>query len=164
MKVLKDNLFNRIFRGKRLQEQQRKFIATSLYLEKATGFERAIVNCDSLLKMLSIHKDMWGSGFKDNSIGPDHDGMFRCEDIPSMKPEEVFLGNIYDLWTLPIPEWESQRNALIGENSFLINPGTTVYQIILDQYRGVLLSNLRYMTREKRRWLEAYNNGWLYSV
>lgn len=156
-KFLRENLYNRVFRKQQLKEQRKKYEQVCKRLAKADEFDKALAKCDSLLKMLAIHKDMWGSGFQNKNIGPDDCGMFRTEDILQMKPEEVFLGDIYGLWTFAIPEWENNRNAIYGQNGFGVNPGTRTYELILQQYRHHLQSNLHAIIRPEREWLEDWN-------
>ena len=153
---IKDNLFNRSFRKSQLEEQRTKYQKVSQEVEKADSFLRAVAKCDSLIQMVAIHKDIWGSGFRNKNIGPDEYGMFRTKDIPTMKPEEVFLGNIFGLWTFAIPEWENNRNALYGANGFGINPGTRTYDLVLNQYRNLLQSNLMAIIKPEKDWLEEY--------
>ncbi len=157
-KFIRENLFNSVFRKKQIREQRKKYEQVCKTLSKADEFDKALERCDSLLKMLAIHKDMWGSGFRNKNIGPDDCGMFRTKDILSMGPGEVFLGDIYGLWTFPIPEWENQKNAIYGANGFGINPGTTTYELILGQYRRHLQSNLRAIVGPEKEWLEDWNS------
>lgn len=69
--------------------------------------------------------------------------MFRTKDIANMIAEEVFLGNIYGLWTFPIPEWEKRKEEKYGANGFGINPDIPLYNFPLNQYKQLLLQNLR---------------------
>ena len=68
-------------------------------------FIRRVSRCDNLLELFSLHRQIWDSGIRNANIGPNEFGMFRTEDISRMKPEEVFLGNIFGLSTLPLPQW-----------------------------------------------------------
>lgn len=159
MKVLRENLFNRIFRKEKLLKQRKEHERVCQRLQKADEFKKALERCDSLLKMIAIHKDMWNSGFQNKNIGPDECGYFRTKSIPDMKPDDVYLGDIYGLFTFPIPEWENNRNALYGANGFGINPGTRTYDLILQQYRQHLKSNLLAMVSREKQWLEDWNNA-----
>ena len=159
MKVLRENLFNRIFRKEKLLKQRKEYERVCKRLQKADEFKKALERCDSLLKMVAIHKDMWNSGFQNKNIGPDKYGYFRTKSIPDMKPDDVYLGDIYGLFTFPIPEWENNWNALYGANGFGINPGTRTYDLILQQYRQHLKSNLLAMVSREKQWLEDWNNA-----
>ena len=87
--------------------------------------------------LFDLHKQMWAEGIRHANIGPNEFGIFRTDDIPTMKPSEVFLGNVYGLWTAPLNEWF----------------GTKDEHIIREQYRNHLSSNLE--------WLRSlvYDNG-----
>ena len=159
MKVLRENLFNRIFRKEKLLKQRKEYERVCKRLQKADEFKKVLERCDSLLKMVAIHKDMWNSGFQNKNIGPYEYGYFRTKSIPDMKPDDVYLGDIYGLFTFPIPEWENNRNALYGANGFGINPGTRTYDLILQQYRQHLKSNLLAMVSREKQWLEDWNNA-----
>ena len=68
-------------------------------------FIRRLEKSDSLLDLFSLHRQIWDSGIRNANIGPNEYGMFRTDDISRMKPDEVFLGNIFGLFTLPLPQW-----------------------------------------------------------
>lgn len=128
---VKDNLYNRIFRRTRLEEQRTKYQNVCKDVEKADELLRAVSRSNSLMQLLTLHN-------------------------LTMKPEEVFLGNIYGLWTFPIPDWENNRNALYGANDLGINPGTRAYDLILCQYRNLLQSNLTAIIQPEKDWMEEY--------
>lgn len=86
----------------------------------------------SLRDLFTLHIQIWASGIQHSNFGPNQYGIFRTQDILKMRPEEVFLGNIYGLFTHPMPFWEETTD----ENS---------KQIVTSQYRSLLLSNLEYM-------------------
>ena len=111
------------------QKQQRYDLCTR-YLSE-------ISKADSLMGLFDLHKQMWAEGIRHANIGPNEFGIFRTNDIPTMKPSEVFLGNVYGLWTAPLNEWI----------------GTKDEHIIREQYRNHLSSNLE--------WLRSlvYDNG-----
>ena len=85
------------------QKQQRYDLCTR-YLSE-------ISKAESLMDLFNIHKQMWTEGLRHANIGPDEFGMFRTNDISSMKPSEVFLGNVYGLWTAPLNEWIGKSMA-----------------------------------------------------
>ena len=90
-------------------------------------FIRRVGRCDNLLELFSLHRQIWDSGIRNANIGPNEFGMFRTEDISRMKPEEVFLGNIFGLSTLPLPQWIGAQEE----------------PLIVQQYRDHLLSNVK---------------------
>lgn len=111
------------------QKQQRYDLCTR-YLSE-------ISKADSLMGLFDLHKRMWSEGIRHSNIGPNEFGIFRTNDISTMKPSEVFLGNVYGLWTAPLSEWV----------------GTKDEHIIREQYRNHLSSNVE--------WLRSliYDNG-----
>ena len=156
MKIIRENIINKIFRSKQVTLQRKEYRLISQSVGDAEKFLNAVRKCDNLIRMLNLHKLIWQNGFHDKAIAPDKYGVFRTENITSMKSDEVFLGNIYGLWTFPIPDWENQRNALFGTNGFGINPGTTVYSVVLDQYRSLLIKGLNNVIQQKKEWMEEY--------
>lgn len=90
-------------------------------------YVRRLERSDSLLDLFSLHRQIWDSGIRNANIGPCEYGMFRTEDISRMKPDEVFLGNIFGLFTLPLPQWI----------------GTAEEPLVIQQYRDHLISNVR---------------------
>ena len=57
MKVLRENLFNRIFRKEKLLKQRKEYERVCQRLQKADEFKKALERCDSLLKMVAIQLD-----------------------------------------------------------------------------------------------------------
>lgn len=90
-------------------------------------FIRRLEKSDSLLDLFSLHRQIWDSGIRNANIGPNEYGMFRTDDISRMKPDEVFLGNIFGLFTLPLPQWIGAQEE----------------PLIVQQYRDHLLSNVK---------------------
>lgn len=144
MKVLKNNLWNNIFNKKKLQEQQKEAQRLSKIVKDAEGFIPRLNDCKDLMGMLHLHKELWGCGIQSRQIGPCKYGMFRAEDILTMKPEQVYLGDVYSLWTFPIPVWEEKKESKFGETAiqYGLDPNTTVYEIVCNQYRELLISNV----------------------
>lgn len=136
----KNNKINRIlFRNsikknyELMQEITRKINMCDDYI----GTLRGIVvenNASTLCKLFDLHKEIWNNGIRNRNIGPDRYGIFRTEDISTMKYSEVYLGNIYGLWTLPLPEWVDKTEG---------NPSDL--EIVTKQYKNLLLSNVEYI-------------------
>lgn len=119
----------------------------------------AINKCGSLEELLSIHKEAWIVGFQNENLGPDKYGMFRTESIPTMQPSEVFLGNICGLFTHAIPFWEKRKSQPYGYNGFNINPKTRLYDIVLNQYKRLLISNIEYIWNKAEQLLVVYKKA-----
>lgn len=131
MKVMKDNIWNKFFHKKKLQKRKELKRLNDIVMS-ADDFLPRLKECDSLLGMMHLHKEMWGHGLRNKHIGPCQEGIFRTQDIMTMKPEEVFLGNIEGLWTFAIPEWEKMRDV----------PQSNTYHIVCRQYRDLLMANV----------------------
>lgn len=107
-----------------------------------------VTGVTSLLDVLAIHKEAWSQGFQNENIGPDSCGMYRCESIESMRPEEVFLGNIWGLFTKNISFWERYKDEGKSGGGYPIYEYLTVYEIVLRQYKRQLSSNIKAITKK----------------
>jgi hypothetical protein len=143
----KNNIWNRLFHNTEIKENKKKMSIYVKQRESGQSFINAIKDCDSLITLMHIHKDAWGNGFQNKNIGPDIYGIFRTSDILTMIPDEVYLGGIYGLNTMTISFWEEHKNDKYGCNGFGIDANYSLYKIILDQYKNLLLSNIRYMLK-----------------
>lgn len=148
MRTKKDSLWNKIFHIKRWKELRKEKRRLQNIVDMAEVFIDELSGCDDLRTLLHIHKDIWGNGLQNENIGPDPYGMFRTKDVKDMKAEEVYLGNIYGLWTFTIPEWEKEREHKFGCNTWGIDPNITVYELVTRLYRNHLLMNVKAMKKE----------------
>lgn len=86
----------------------------------------------SLQDLYILHKKIWANGIRNENFGPSEYGMFRTDDILTMVPEEIYLGNIWGgLWTKPLPFWET---CSIDDQ-----------KLVIKQYQNILLSNMKIM-------------------
>lgn len=154
MKIYRKNWFNRLFHRSELKAQEDEYLRVSKRLRKADELAGALNLCGNLMKMLALHKEMWTDGFQNRNTGPGP--MFRTKNILTMQPEHVYLGNIFGLFTHPIPYWEKRKDERFGQNGFGIRPETKIYKQILRQYRKVLMTNLTAVTADERKWMEEY--------
>ena len=157
---MENNLFNSIFHRSEVKNLRERFATLSTLISNADDildeigdvkFERdnpdnppTITGAKTLLQLLSLHKKAWKLGIRNKNIGPDMYGMFRTEDIMSMSPNEVLLGDIYGLWTNDINFWEAQKNVEKTDGGgYAIYQYLSVYEIILRQYKHHLSSNIK---------------------
>ena len=138
----KNHLWNRIFFKKEIRNNMKDAELQLTLSNNGARIIKAVEKCDSLYELMEIHKEAWAIGFQNVYLGPDRYGIFRTESIPTMRPEEVFLGNIWGLSTHTIPFWEERKSQLYGCNGFGIDPETSLYDIILGQYKKLLDFNL----------------------
>lgn len=95
-----------------------------------TYFIHQLELAETLDDVFVLHIKIWANGLRNPNFGPDSCGMFRTDDILLMDKTEVYLGNIWGLWTKPLPCWEGD----------LENRAT-----VLKQYKNLLISNLKTM-------------------
>lgn len=118
------------------KERQRK---TKL-LEKLNYFIHQVEIAKSLRDLYILHIKIWANGIRNENFGPDKYGMFRTDDILMMVPEEIYLGNIWGLWTEPLPFWET---CSVNDQ-----------KLVIKQYQNVLLSNMKDIKRDLTKELQ----------
>lgn len=155
----KNNLLNRTFFKEEIRKNMKDAELQLTLSKNGARIINTIEKCDSLEELLSIHKSAWTLGFQNKNLGPDKYGMFRTESIPTMKPEEVFLGGIWGLFTHSIPFWEERKSQPCGYNGFGINPEIHLYVIILDQYKRLLISNIEGIWNKAEQLLVVYKKA-----
>ena len=151
-----NNLWNRFFYKETLQKEKEKYLKFKKILGLYLEFYERIVNAKELNELLELHKKLWKAGFKNQNLGPCEYGIFRTKDIETMKPEEVFLGNVYGLWTNNIPFWEAHKDATYGVNGFGIAFDTKTYDLIVNQYREILKLNINTIKFEGEDYILQY--------
>ena len=155
----KNNLWNRIFFKKAIQKNIKDAELQLTLSKNGARIINKIKKCDSLYVLLNIHKEAWLLGFQNENLGPDRYGMFRTENILTMKPEEIFLGGIWGLFTHAIPFWEERKSKPYGCNGFGIDPEISLYDIILNQYKNLLISNIDDIWCEAEKTLVVYKKA-----
>lgn len=95
-------------------------------------FIKQLEQAQTLTDIFILHIQLWANGIHNPNFGPNEYGMFRTRDILLMKKEEVFLGNIWGLFTKPLPYWENCPDER---------------PLIIEQYKNQLLSNLKEMLK-----------------
>ena len=149
-------MWNRIFHNKEVKKNIAECNKYLNWSKHGQVFIDAIKKADSLDTLLTIHKDAWRTGFQNGNLGPCSYGMFRTKDILTMTAEEVYLGGIWGLFTHNIPFWEERKDDKYGCNGFNIDKNISLYKIILDQYKNILTSNIKYMMQQDRAKLRLY--------
>lgn len=89
-------------------------------------------DAECLAEIYILHLQIWAAGIRNHNIGPDQFGMFRTDDIITMKPDEVYLGGVFGLNTHTLPFWEDRRGS-----------DPEAYKTVLAQYQTHLISNLQ---------------------
>lgn len=122
---------NRINIEKSKKEEKRKKICSYI-----NYFIEEIKKAENLYDLYVLHIQLWGCGIRCSNLGPNEYGMFRTKDILTMKPYEVYLGNIWGLFTKPLPFWNTCSE--------------TDQALVLQQYKTILLSNLEEINRHEK--------------
>lgn len=143
-------IYNKKKQQQQRVEEKKKAISDKLVvLDRAIDYLNRIRYKDCLTSLLQLHRELCGPLDLNNykNLGPCSWGMFRTKDISTMKEEEVFLGDIYGLWTKPLSFWKNQEGTVnIGYD--VIMPIKTV---IYRQYWHHIISNLEVMRANLQR-------------
>ena len=153
----KNSTWNKLFHNKELQKENEQFKVYQM--RKAFEYEvlKNLEDAQSLVDVFDIHKDAWTKcQFQHPNIGPCPWGIYRCESIPTMKLDEVYLGGVWGLSTRSIPFWELHKDEPIGCNGFGIKKNVLLYTLVLNQYKNQLRSNVRAMAREATEMVDKY--------
>jgi hypothetical protein len=149
----KNNFWNRVFHTNEVTANQKQYKLYIKQLTVALQFIATIKVQKDLTNLLNVHKDAYGSGFTLN-LGPG--AMFRCKEIATMTPHQVYLGGIYGLNTYAIPFWEQYTDEPYGVNGFGIKEDQSLYEMILNQYKQHLISNIRAMYNKALKEIPEY--------
>ena len=152
----RNNMWNRIFHNKEIKKNIAECNKFLTWNNQGQQFLDAIGKAISLYRVLDIHRDAWGTGFQNSNIGPCAYGMFRTKDILKMTAEEVYLGGIWGLCTYNLPFWEKHKDDKYGCNGFGIDENTSLYELILNQYKNILTSNIEAMMQQAKAELHLY--------
>jgi hypothetical protein len=142
MKKVKNNFWNRIFHPKALKEYKEwKKVANSI-IGWNKQLNEDLTRAKTLQDLINIHKHAWQIGYDNPNIAPCHWGMFRCNSIPELTLDTLYLGDIWGLWTNNGTFWENHKDETMAGNGFGIDPNRKVYDLIMQQYRQHLRSNI----------------------
>lgn len=122
------------------KKTEREKLRKEKLLNKLDYFIHQVEIAKSLRDIYMLHIKIWANGIKCANFGPDKYGMFRTEDILMMTPEEVYLGNIWGLWTKQLPFWET---CSVDDQ-----------KLVIEQYQNILISNMKAMKRDLARELQ----------
>lgn len=155
-KIIKNSFLNRLFKTKEVNANVLDFQVQRHILGCADQYLYKIGNCNSLIDMMHIHKKLWNDGFQNENTRPCQYGFFRTKDIATMRTDEVYLGDIWGLFTKNIPFWENNRDETMAGNGWGIDPNTKCYDLVLDQYRACLSGAVKYQKREAENLVNKY--------
>ena len=153
---MKDNVFNRIFRTKKLREFNKTLSLHRSIVGWFPQLEQDLKESKTLEDLMNVHKKAWSLGYQNANLGPLPWGMFRTKSIPEMKTSEVYLGGVWGLVTKNIPFWEENKDETMAGNGFGIDDNKKIYDLIMSQYRNHLRSNFVSMKNLSKTWLETH--------
>ena len=94
-------------------------------------FKGELMSHHTLEDTFKVHRQLGDMHLAWNSaICPDKYGMFRTSNIATMSTDEVFLGDIYGLWTHSLTYWLSSKND-------------EAVSIVTNQYYQQVLSGIK---------------------
>lgn len=142
MKRVRNNLWNRIFRSKALKEYKEWKKTAHAIIGWNKQLNEDLQRAKTLQDLINIHKHAWDIGYKSSNLTPCPWGMFRCNSIPELTLDTLYLGNIWGLWTNNGTFWENHKSETMAGNDFGIDDDKLVYDLIVRQYQQHLKSNL----------------------
>lgn len=156
-KILKkSSLWNKIFHKAKLREQSKAYRSSKILNAYHSTIISRIKSAKNLVELFDCHKDAWRYGYKNSNLGPNPYGMVRASSIEKMTIDQVYLGDIWGLWTNNIRFWDQNRDETMSCNGFGIDPNKKVYDLIMDQYRFHLLSNINVINSNALTYIIAY--------
>ncbi len=156
MKKIKNSFVNRLFRTKKYNENLMDFKTSQALVSMAEEFLYRIGNANRLIELMHLHKEMYAAGYKISSISPNKYGMFRTENIETMRPDEVYLGDVWGLSTQNIPFWEEHDDDTMSCNGWGMDESTLIYDIIATQYRNTLRNAIKTIVQQAKSSIEEY--------
>ena len=142
MKKIKNNLWNRIFHSKALKEYQEWKETAESIIGWNNLLNQNLLKAKTLQDLINVHKSAWNIGYRNRNISPCPWGMFRCDSIPELTLDTLYLGDIWGLWTEKGKYWEEHKDETMSGNSFGIDPEKKIYDLIMQQYRQHLRLNI----------------------
>ena len=141
MKRVRNNLWNKIFHSKALKEYKEWKKTAHAIIGWNRQLNEDLQRAKTLQDLINIHKHAWEIGYRSPNIAPCPWGMFRCNSIPELTLDTLYLGNIWGLWTNNGTFWENHKSETMAGNSFGIDNDELVYNLIVRQYKQHLKSN-----------------------
>ena len=139
MKKVRNNLWNRLFRSKELKKYKE-------WVKRVLGWHSQLLEdlrrAESLQDLIDVHKHAWEIGYQNYDLAPLEWGMFRCNSIPELTLDTLYLGDIHGLWTNTGKFWECHKHEEIGPNGYGFREDMLIYDIIVNQYKLILVKNI----------------------
>lgn len=142
MKKVRNNIWNRIFHSKALKAYKEWKEKAHSIIGWNKQLNEDLTRAKTLQELINVHKHAWDIGYRSSGLSPCPWGMFRCESIPVLTLDTLYLGDIWGLWTNNGRFWEEHKNETMAGNGFGIAEDKLVYDIIMQQYRQHLRANI----------------------
>ena len=142
MKKVRNNFWNRLFRSKALKEYQEWKETAKSIIGWNRQLNEDLTRAETLQDLIDVHKYAWRIGYRNKNIASCIWGMFRCNSIPELTLDTLYLGDIWGLWTNSGTFWERHKDETMAGNGFGIDPDKKCYDLIMQQYRQHLRSNI----------------------
>lgn len=157
-KIIRNSLFNRLFHHRTISSNIKKLEDIKSTLWNHPYLIEALNECTTLTELLNIHKQAYAAGYNNKNLSPNKFRMFRTTSISDMKPSEVFLGNIYGIWTNTLEFFESlpHQNKTHFERTEIFPIDS--YSLVFNQYYLHLLSNIEAMYESYQKILEEFKS------
>ena len=148
MKKIKNNLWNRLFRSKALKEYQEWKKTAKAIIGWNKQLNEELRRASSLQELINVHKHAWDIGYRSSGLSPCSWGMFRCDVISALTLDNLYLGDIWGLWTNPGTFWEEHKDETMAGNGFGVDENKLVYDLIMQQYRQHLRCNINAISEQ----------------
>ena len=148
MKKIRDTWWNRTFHSKKLSAYKAQRNRWTAMIGWKRQLDQDLERATSLQDLIKIHKFAWTVGYQSPNLGPCPWGMFRCDDILDLDLGSLYLGDIWGLWTKKGSEWETFKGEMMGPNNAGLKEETSIYDLILNQYKRHLKANFNQLAQE----------------
>lgn len=138
----KNTFWNNLFHRSEVKALKHNKEVSESLRDAAPAFLVSIKSAKTFAELLDLHKKVYSLGFTVN-LGPGP--RFRTKDIATMTLDDVCLGGIWGLVNQTATFWESYKDEPYGCNGFGIAESTSLYEMLLDQYKSLLLHNIKFM-------------------
>lgn len=97
--------------AKKCQEKKNEINRLDHQICQLNKFKGELMSHHTLEDTFKVHRQLGAMHLAwSPAICPDKYGMFRTSNISTMSMDEVFLGDIYELWTHSLPFWLSYQD------------------------------------------------------
>lgn len=136
----RNNWFNRLFFAQEVKNNKKHLKHLEKLYHLAEEMRQMIRETSTLAETIHAHQCIYKNGYCNDQTSPCEWGMFRCDSIENLNMNNLYLGNIYGLFTKPGCYWENHKEDTYGVDSYGIKADTLLYNIVLNQYKNVLIN------------------------